>query len=220
MAPFEGLDADHRITQEEVGTRRDRLGGVGQGHAPRIDDRLPGDPQSASRTQPERGLAAADLGRVDQLGAHVAIGERLGQEAGKGGLLVVIPRDEKPPGGLDCDARLRGIGRQQLIALVDEPRFERARNRVEAGVQDGRVGLRRPCTDVIGSVEEDHREIGASQTTSDGRSHHAGPDDTDICGPTLHGHDRVSLWASILRRAAASKRASRSSASAALRRGS
>ena len=94
---------------------------------------------------------------IDDLGVLVSVGRSLRGEAGERRGLLVVPRDQQRADLLDRDADRRRVVAKQRVAAGDEPRLERPWRRVEAGVQDRRVGLARSRADVGPGLERRRR---------------------------------------------------------------
>ena len=198
----------------EVDAGADGFGGERDARAPRTDDRLVGDGDGPRRSFRQVWFPPGELVEVDPCGTFVAIGPGFGQHAVEPRRLLRVPGHQDGAGLLERDpGRLRVRG-QQLVTAADEGGLQASGLRVEAGVHNGGIGLRRAGADIVGALEEHGAQPIAGQLATDGRADHSGPDDGDVVTPVV-GHVDVDGEVRMRRATARSKCASRSAASAA-----
>ena len=161
------LDAVDGVVQQQVGAAPAGVGGQCEVRGPGADDRLVGDGERAERTRPEGGQLAVHLGGVDDQRVVIAVLAGLVLQGGQRVELFLVPRDEQRAGAFDRDPGLSGVGAQQVIAATHEPALQGAGRGVEAGVQDGGVGLAGAVADVDAGLEQRDRQLVAGQLSRD-----------------------------------------------------
>lgn len=214
----------HPAVEVQVHSVPDGLRGVGQRGGPGVDDALAGDLQRPQRAGAQVRLALVHLRRAEQPGLLVVVALGLLREAGQRGELLLVPGDEKGADRLDGDTRLGGELGQSARSLADEPRLQRAGDRVEPGVQDRRVGLRGALAHVVPRLDErDAQPRVAGEFAGDGTADHSGADDGHVVGRGGQRSGRGDRHAGVRSSRAATsvrKPARRSAASSGVMRGS
>src|SRR5204862_8038746 len=124
-----------------LAARKHGLGREGKRRRERADDPLGGHLERAGGTEAEAGLEPVELLDLDLADGVVAVRTGPLDDPGEGVALHGTPGDEQRAGALERDPGPRGVVPEQLVAAADEPGLERAGLRVEAGVEERRVGL-------------------------------------------------------------------------------
>ena len=137
--------------------------------------------QPAERAGAEVGYSPVDLVGVDDLAAVVAVAFGLVPQRGQRVELFVGPRDEQRAGALDRDAGRLGVVAEQGVPARARAGLQRARGRVEPGVQDRGVGLAGAVADVVAGLEQRHRQRRAGECAGDRGADDAAADDGDVC---------------------------------------
>ena len=73
------------------------------------------------------------------------------------------------------------------MTAADERGLQASGLRVEAGMDNGGIGLRGAGADIVGALEQHGAQSIAGQLATDGGADHAGPDDDDVVAPIV-GH--------------------------------
>ena len=168
-------------------TRLHRLGGEGQRGGEGTDDALVGHLERAHRAGPEIGLAPIELLHTELPDRLVAVGPRTLDDPRKLGELLVVPGHQQGTRALERDPHALRVLAEQLVAARHQGRLERARLGVEAGVEQGGVGLAGAGAHVGPRLEQGDAEVEAGELARDRAAHHAGPRYQDVrVEPALH----------------------------------
>jgi hypothetical protein len=130
----------------------------------------------------------------DDPGVRVVVADRLVPQRRQRRELLRVPGDEDRAERFDRDPGGLRIGREQVVALANQAGLQRARDGVEPGVQDRRVGLAGALADVVAAVDDRHRQPVTGELAGDGRADDSGADHRDI-------EDRHAASAAALQRA-------------------
>ena len=194
LEPLDGRDGSRSA---QVAAGQHRLGRVGERGGERADEPLVGHLERAVRARPEMRLSPVQL--VDpHLGDRVvAVRVRALHDARELGELLLVPGHEQRARLLDRDPHPRGVLGEQLEAAHHEPRLQRARLGVVAGVEQRGVRLARAGADVGAGLEQRHTQIELRQLAGNRAAHDTRTDDGDVrVERLLHGpqyrrrHDR------------------------------
>ncbi len=148
----------------------------------------------AGRGRPERGdglvrdvwLHAEKLFSLDDakaLDAVLAAAFEEGLEAGAG---VVGGADDERSDAHEGELEVAREVVEEGVTLDVEAGHERAGTRVEAGVDDGGVGLGGSAADVVGGLEHEEAALVAGKLAGRGAAAHARTDDDDVVDVVLH----------------------------------
>jgi hypothetical protein len=125
-------------------------------------------------------LAAVELPDLDLADRVVAVRVRALDDAREGAALLDAPGDQQRAGALERDAGAWRVVAQQPVTAADEPRLERARFRVETGVQESRVGLAGSGADVGTGLQQRTAQLEATELARDRGADDPGADYGDV----------------------------------------
>ena len=153
----------------------------------------PGTRQPGQCARPEFGYPAIHLVAGDDLARAVAVALGLVLQRGQRVALLLGPGDQQGARALDGDAGPFGVGTEQLVTAGDEPGLERPGLGVEAGVQQGGVGLAGAITDVVAALDQRDGQAGPPEGAGDGAADDAGADHDDVANLVRAVHDWTSF---------------------------
>ena len=183
---------DHGTTAQ-LDTALHGLRREGEVGGPGADDRLTRHGEAGQGTWSEFGHPAIHLVGRDDFARVVPVALGLVPQGGQRVTLLVGPCDEQRAGALHGDADLLGVLTEKVVAARDQSGFQGSGSGVEAGVQQGGVGLAGAVTDVVAPLDQRHGQSRARQCAGDGASDDSRADDRDVADLRRGVHDRVSF---------------------------
>ena len=189
-APVAALDARHRAAQADLSAPGGDVGGQRPGDGGEVDD--------AGGRRVQRGDAAhvgLDLGqrvRAEAPQAGHAVGAGAAFERVQPAQLVGADGDDDLARARQGDPVLGAEGLQELAAPPAQPRLQRPRRVVDAGVDDAAAVARLPGADRVRALQDDDPGAGAAheQLARDGQADDPATGDRDVGVVRRAGHGR------------------------------
>ena len=165
---------------DQLAARAAHVVGHGARHGAEVDD--PGVGRVQAGDARAVGLELGDLLGAQAPQARHRVGAAAALELVQARELALVQRDDDLAAALDGDAALLAVGVQARGALDAQPRLQRARLVVDAGVDDAGVVAGLAGAHLVGGVDHGHAQPGAAreQLARAGQADDARPDDGEV----------------------------------------